>query len=81
MTDGLQGERGGQVQSDVREGEPLQGGHAVHEGHVVQIRCDEVGGVFDGCHFSPPGVLFQVIFEISLEKNNLKRFGWDCAGF
>ena len=59
MTAGLQGERGGQVQSDVREGGPLQGGHAVREGHVVQIRCAEVGGVFDGCNFSPPGVLFQ----------------------
>ena len=42
MTAGLQGERGGQVQSDVREG-TLQGGHAVsggqqpalHNGHVV----------------------------------------------
>ena len=42
MTAGLQGERGGQVQSDVGEG-ALQGGHAVsvgqrpalHDGHVV----------------------------------------------
>ena len=42
MTDGLKGERGGQVQSDVREG-ALQGGHAVgggqlpalYDGHVV----------------------------------------------
>ena len=31
MTAGLQGERGGQVQSDVREG-ALQGGHAVSGG-------------------------------------------------
>ena len=42
MTAGLQGERGGQVQSDVGEG-ALYGGHAVsggqrpalHDGHVI----------------------------------------------
>ena len=64
MTAGLQGERGGQVQSDVGEG-ALQGGHAVsvgqrpalHDGHVVSVTdgqlpasssCLEGGGVFNG---------------------------------
>ena len=64
MTAGLQGERGGQVQSDVGEG-ALQGGHAVsvgqrpalHDGHVVGVTdgqlpasssCLEGGGVFNG---------------------------------
>ena len=38
------------------------GGHAVGDGHVIgydgqlTIRCFEVGGVFDGRQFSPPGV-------------------------
>ena len=36
MTVGLQGERGGQAQSDVREG-ALQGGHA--DGHAVGATC------------------------------------------
>ena len=43
MTAGLQGERGGQVQSEFREG-ALQGGHAVDDGHAV--------GVTDGQHSS-----------------------------
>ena len=73
MTVWLQGERGGQVQSDVGEG-ALQGGHAVsggqrpalHDAHVVgavdalQIAADivEEGVFFMGQPFSPPGGSF-----------------------
>jgi hypothetical protein len=75
MTDGLQGERGGRVQSDVREG-ALQGGHAVGGGQLPALHDGHVVGATDGLHpdvwkewvflmdqpFSPLGVYFKVIF-------------------
>ena len=70
MTVWLQGERGGQVQSDVGEG-ALQGGHAVsggqgpvlHDGHVVgAVDALQMGYRYRGClsmgkPFSPPRIL------------------------